>query len=402
MLTGKTVLLGVSGGIASFKAAALCSLLVKQHCNVHVMMTQNATEFITPLTFETLSGNRTVVKNFDPNRVHQVEHISLADQADLVLLAPATANVLAKCAHGIADDFLTTTVLACDCPKMAAPAMNTRMYENPVTQDNLALLKKYGWEILEPASGRLACGAVGKGKMPEPEALLEAVVHAISHEKDMTGLRVLVTAGPTQEAMDPVRYLTNHSTGRMGYALAAAAAARGADVTLVSGPVELPAPAHVTLVPVTSARDMYEAVTSRQAAQDMIIKAAAVADYRPAHEAQDKLIKSLSGDDLTLALERTDDILAHLGEHRRPGQLLCGFSMETRDLIENSRRKLEKKHLDMICANSLREAGAGVGTDTNILTLLTAQGETALPMMSKTQAAHQVLDALLRLRSERA
>ena len=395
MLKGKTVLLGVTGGIACYKAAALASALVKQHCNVQVVMTKNAGEFITPLTFENLTGNRTVTDTFDRNHPYQVEHIALADQADLVLIAPATANVLAKLAHGIADDMLTTTVLACDCPKIAAPAMNTKMYENPVTQDNLEKLRRYGWEVLEPAAGRLACGAVGLGKMPEPEELLESVLHALSHEKDMEGLRVLVTAGPTQEALDPVRYLTNHSTGRMGYALARAAAARGAEVTLVSGPTGLKKPAYVQAVEVVSAQEMFEAVTSRSAAQDIIIKAAAVADYRPAHTAADKIKKSADGGDLRLELERTSDILAWLGAHKPEGQFLCGFSMETRDMLENSRKKLEKKRLDMIVANNLREEGAGFGVATNRVTLITPEGEEALPLLSKEETAHRVLDAVL-------
>ena len=395
MLKGKTVLLGVTGGIACYKAAALASALVKQHCNVQVVMTKNAGEFITPLTFENLTGNRTVTDTFDRNHPYQVEHIALADQADLVLIAPATANVLAKLAHGIADDMLTTTVLACDCPKIAAPAMNTKMYENPVTQDNLEKLRRYGWEVLEPAAGRLACGAVGLGKMPEPEELLESVLHALSHGKDMEGLRVLVTAGPTQEALDPVRYLTNHSTGRMGYALARAAAARGAEVTLVSGPTGLKKPAYVQAVEVVSAQEMFEAVTSRSAAQDIIIKAAAVADYRPAHTAADKIKKSTDGGDLRLELERTSDILAWLGAHKPEGQFLCGFSMETRDMLENSRKKLEKKRLDMIVANNLREEGAGFGVATNRVTLITPEGEEALPLLSKEETAHRVLDAVL-------
>ena len=399
MLRGKTVLLGVSGGIACYKAASLTSALVKQHCNVHVIMTRNATEFISPITFESLTGNRTVTDTFDRNHQYQVEHIALADQADLVLVAPATANVLAKFAHGIADDMLSTTVLACNCPKIAAPAMNTKMYENPVTQDNLTTLRRYGWEIVEPASGHLACGAVGKGKMPEPEDLLETVLHALSHEKDMEGLRVLVTAGPTQEALDPVRYLTNHSTGKMGYAIAKAAAARGAQVTLVSGPTHCKKPPYVDVVDIVSAREMFEAVTSRAPQQDIIIKAAAVADYRPAQVAGDKIKKSGDGADLSLQLERTDDILAFLGSHRREGQFLCGFSMETRDVLENSRKKLEKKHLDMIAANSLRQEGAGFGVDTNVLTIITADNEVSLPLLSKDEAAHRLLDHILASRT---
>ena len=373
-LKGKTVLLGVTGGIACYKSANLASALVKQGANVQVLMTKNATEFIGPHTFESLTGNRVSVDTFDRNYQFQVEHIALADQADLVLVAPATANVLAKLAHGLADDMLTTTILACNCPKIAAPAMNTKMYENPVTQDNLDILRKYGWEIVEPASGRLACGAVGKGKMPEPEDLLETVLHALSHEKDMSGLKVLVTAGPTREALDPVRYLTNHSTGKMGYAIAKAAAARGASVTLVSGPVNLKKPPYMEVVDIVSAQDMFDAVTSRAPDQDIIIKAAAVADYRPATVAEDKIKKSGNDSDLSLPLARTSDILAWLGEHRAPGQFLCGFSMETRDMVANSKKKLEKKHIDLIAANNLKQAGAGFGVDTNVLTLIAADG----------------------------
>ena len=398
MLKGKTVLLGVTGGIACYKSASLASALVKQGANVHVVMTNNATEFIGPHTFESLTGNRVSVDTFDRNYQFQVEHIALADQADLVLVAPATANVLAKLAHGLADDMLTTTILACTCPKIAAPAMNTKMYENPVTQDNLDTLRKYGWEIVEPASGRLACGAVGKGKMPEPEDLLETVLHALSHEKDMTGLKVLVTAGPTREALDPVRYLTNHSTGKMGYAIARAAAARGAEVTLVSGPVQLKKPPYMEVVDIVSAQDMFEAVTRRAGEQDIIIKAAAVADYRPAAVAEDKIKKSGADADLSLPLARTQDILAWLGEHRRPGQFLCGFSMETQNMVANSQKKLEKKHLDLIAANNLKQAGAGFGVDTNVLTLIAADGILELPLMGKEEAAHALLDEILRRR----
>lgn len=394
-LKGKTVLLGVTGGIACYKSANLASALVKQGANVQVVMTRNATEFIGPHTFESLTGNRVSVDTFDRNYQFQVEHIALADQADLVLVAPATANVLAKLAHGLADDMLTTTILACNCPKIAAPAMNTKMYENPVTQDNLDILRKYGWEIVEPTSGRLACGAVGKGKMPEPEDLLECVLHALSHEKDMTGLKVLVTAGPTREALDPVRYLTNHSTGKMGYAIAKAAAARGAEVTLVSGPVNLKKPPYMEVVDIVSAQDMFEAVTSRAPTQDIIIKAAAVADYRPANLAEDKIKKSGNDADLSLPLSRTSDILAWLGEHRSPGQFLCGFSMETRDMVENSKKKLEKKHIDLIAANNLKQEGAGFGVDTNLLTLISPDGAKELPLMSKEEAAHALLDEIM-------
>ena len=394
-LKGKTVLLGVTGGIACYKSANLASALVKQGANVQVVMTRNATEFIGSHTFESLTGNRVSVDTFDRNYQFQVEHIALADQADLVLVAPATANVLAKLAHGLADDMLTTTILACNCPKIAAPAMNTKMYENPVTQDNLDILRKYGWEIVEPASGRLACGAVGKGKMPEPEDLLETVLHALSHEKDMTGLKVLVTAGPTREALDPVRYLTNHSTGKMGYAIAKAAAARGAEVTLVSGPVNLKKPPYMEVVDIVSAQDMFEAVTSRAPTQDIIIKAAAVADYRPANLAEDKIKKSGNDSDLSLPLSRTSDILAWLGQHRSPGQFLCGFSMETRDMVENSKKKLEKKHIDLIAANNLKQEGAGFGVDTNLLTLISPDGAKELPLMSKEEAAHALLDEIM-------
>lgn len=401
MLKGKTVLLAVTGGIACYKSAGLASALVKRGANVHVLMTRNATEFIGPHTFESLTGNRVSVDTFDRNYPFQVEHIALADQADAVLVAPATANVLAKLAHGLADDMLTTTILACDCPKLAAPAMNTRMYENPVTQDNLALLRRYGWQLIEPASGRLACGAVGKGKMPEPEELLEYVEHAIGHGRDMEGLRVLVTAGPTQEVLDPVRYLTNHSTGRMGYAIARAAAARGAEVTLVSGPTGLRKPVCVDTVDVVSAQDMFEAVTARAAGQDIIIKAAAVADYRPAVCSEDKLKKDGDGAAPALPLARTRDILAWLGEHRAPGQFLCGFSMETRDLVENSRKKLEKKHLDLIAANNLRDPGAGFGTSTNLLTLIARDETVELPLLDKEEAAHALLDHILARRQPR-
>lgn len=395
MLKGKTVLLAVTGSIACYKSASLASALVKQGANVQVLMSRNATEFIGPHTFESLTGNRVNMDTFDRNYQFQVEHIALADQADVVLVAPATANVLAKLAHGLADDMLTTTILACRCPKLAAPAMNTRMYENPVTQDNLDILRRYGWELIEPASGQLACGEVGKGKMPEPDELLEYVEHAIGHEKDMAGLRVLVTAGPTQEALDPVRYLTNHSTGRMGYAVAQAAAARGASVTLVSGPTNLKKPICMETVDVVSAQDMFEAVTMRAAEQDIIIKAAAVADYRPAVRSEDKIKKCGANADLSLSLTRTRDILAWLGEHRSPGQFLCGFSMETQDLVENSRNKLERKHLDLIAANNLRDPGSGFETSTNQLVLIGPGHLVELPLMSKGEAAHALLTHIL-------
>ncbi|MGO5114005.1 bifunctional phosphopantothenoylcysteine decarboxylase/phosphopantothenate--cysteine ligase CoaBC [Candidatus Avoscillospira sp. LCP25S3_F1] len=392
MLQGKTVLLGITGGIAAYKAAALCSALVKQHAAVEVIMTEHATEFIAPLTFEQLTGRRTIVNTFDRNFTHQVEHISLAHRTDLVLIAPATANVCAKVAHGLADDMLTTTVLACKCPKLIAPAMNTNMYENPVTQDNLATLRRYGWEVIEPAAGRLACGDVGKGKMPEPEDLLQHVLRHLALPHDLTGKRILVTAGPTQESLDPVRYITNHSTGKMGYAIARMAMLRGADVTLISGPTSIAPPPFVTVVPVVSAQDMFEAVAAHSPTCDWVIKAAAVADYTPADYSDDK-VKKKDGD-LSIPLRRTQDILQYLGDHKRPGQFLCGFSMETRDMLENSRAKLEKKHVDMICANNLKVAGAGFGVDTNILTLITADGVEALPLLSKEDAACRILDAI--------
>lgn len=389
----KTVVVGVTGGIACYKAAALCSKLTQRGYNVEVVLTKNATEFIGPHTFESLTHNRAMVDTFDRNFQSHVEHVALADKADLLLVAPATANIIAKAAHGIADDMLSTTILACDCPKLIAPAMNTRMYENPVTQDNLSTLRRYGWEVIEPATGHLACGATGKGKMPEPEDLLEAVDHAVRYEKDLTGLRILVTAGPTRERLDPVRFISNHSTGKMGYAVARAAAHRGAQVTLISGPVSLKKPAYVETVDVESALDMFQAVQSRAEEQDIIIKTAAVADYRPAQVSGEK-IKKQEGD-LSLPLERTDDILGWLGQHRKPGQFLCGFSMETEKLVENSRQKLSKKGLQMICANSLRQEGAGFGGETNVLTLITPSGEETLPLMSKEEAAHRVLDAIL-------
>lgn len=398
MLQGKTVVLGVTGGIAAYKMPNLASTLVKLGCNVQVLMTQNATQFITAVTFETLTGNKALVDTFDRNFSFQVEHIAVADQADLVMIAPATANVIAKLAHGLADDMLTTTVLACNCPKIVVPAMNTKMYENPVTQDNLNILRHYGWEVVEPASGYLACGAVGKGKLPEPEALLQVILHYLAHEKDMVGKKVLVTAGPTQEALDPVRYLTNHSSGKMGYAIAQAAARRGAQVTLVSGPVALKRLPYVETVDVVSAQEMFEAVTARAAEQDIIIKAAAVADYRPTVVAEDKMKKS--DDALSIPLERTQDILGWLGQHRQPGQFLCGFSMETQNMVENSRKKLEKKRVDMIAANNLKMEGAGFGVDTNLLTLITKDGLDELPMVTKEAAADLLLDSILKRMEE--
>ena len=398
MLQGKTVVLGVTGGIAAYKMPNLASALVKLGCNVQVPMTQNAKQFITAVTFETLTGNKALVDTFDRNFSFQVEHIAVADQADLVMIAPATANVIAKLAHGLADDMLTTTVLACNCPKIVVPAMNTKMYENPVTQDNLNTLRRYGWEVVEPASGYLACGAVGKGKLPEPEVLLQVILHDLAHEKDMMGKKVLVTAGPTQEALDPVRYLTNHSSGKMGYAIAQAAARRGAQVTLVSGPVALKRLPYVETVDVVSAQEMFEAVAVRAAEQDILIKAAAVADYRPMMVAEDKMKKS--DDALSIPLERTQDILGWLGQHRRPGQFLCGFSMETQNMVENSRKKLEKKQVDMIAANNLKVEGAGFGVDTNLLTLITKDGLDELPLVTKEEAADLLLDRILKRMEE--
>ena len=390
MLNGKTVLLGVTGGIAAYKAAALASALVKLHASVEVIMTEHATKFVAPLTFEQLTGNRTMVDTFDRNFSHQVEHISLATRTDLVLVAPATANVCAKLAHGLADDMLTTTILACRCPKLAAPAMNTNMFENPVTQDNLDILRRYGWEVIAPASGRLACGAVGAGKMPEPETLVQHILRVIGLPHDLAGKRVLVTAGPTQEALDPVRFLTNHSSGKMGYALARMAMLRGAEVTLISGPTALEPPPFVEVVPVVTAQDMFDAVSARCGQADFIFKAAAVADYTPASYSGDK-VKKREGD-LSIPLKRTEDILKYLGAHRRPGQVICGFSMETRDLVENSRAKLEKKGADMICANNLKVSGAGFGTDTNVITIITAKGAEELPLLSKEETAGRILD----------
>ncbi|MCI8605763.1 MAG: bifunctional phosphopantothenoylcysteine decarboxylase/phosphopantothenate--cysteine ligase CoaBC [Hungatella sp.] len=389
MLNGKTVVLGVSGSIAAYKIAYLASSLKKLRANVQVIMTRNATEFITPVTFESLTDSKCLVDTFDRNFEFSVEHVALAKRADIFMLAPATANVIAKVAHGLADDMLTTTFLACKCPKYIAPAMNTQMYTNPITQDNLKRCASFGMKIIDPAVGYLACGDTGAGKMPEPEVLLDYIIHEIGYAKDLTGKKVLVTAGPTREALDPVRYLTNHSTGKMGYAIAKAASCRGAEVTLVTGPTELPRPRFVKVIETESARDMFKAVTSVSLIQDAIIKAAAVADYRPAVFFSEK-IKKREGD-LSLALERTDDIIGYLGQHKPKGQFLCGFSMETENLIENSRAKLLKKNLDMVAANSLKVEGAGFGTDTNVITLITRDGEVELGKMSKEQAADKIL-----------
>lgn len=397
MFDGKTIVLGVSGGIAAYKAAQLASDLGKTGADVHVIMTRNATEFVSPMTFETLVNNRVAVDTFDRGFEYNVEHVALAKKADVFLIAPATANVIAKMAAGIADDMLTTTVLAARCPKIVAPAMNTGMYDNPVTQRNLQTLRAFGVAVVEPESGYLACGDTGRGRLAEEGALLEAVRDALT-PKDLAGLSVLVTAGPTREAIDPVRYITNHSTGKMGYEVAAAAKRRGASVTLVSGPTSLKPPYGVTFVPVHTAQEMFDEVTSRASAQQMVVKCAAVADYRPATTAEDK-IKKQDGE-MQIALTRTRDILGWLGEHRVPGQVLCGFSMETRDMVENSAAKLEKKRVDMIVANNLKEVGAGFGTETNIVTILTKAGAEPLPIMGKDQVADEVLTRLLALRTE--
>lgn len=397
MLKDKTILLGVTGGIAAYKSASLASRLVKAGAEVRVIMTEHATNFINPITFETLTGHKCITDTFDRNFEFQVEHVSLAKKADVIMVAPATANVIAKLAHGLADDMLTTTILASHAPKLVAPAMNTGMYENPVTQDNLALLKKYGMEVIEPAAGHLACGDEGKGKMPEPEILYEHILRSCACKQDMKGLKVLVTVGPTQEAVDPVRFLTNHSSGRMGYSIAKACMLRGADVTLVTGRTALTPPLFVDVVPVVSAKDMYDAVISRSDEMDIIIKAAAVADYRPVHVAEEKVKKSDGS--FSLELERTDDILKYLGEHKKPGQFLCGFSMETENMLENSRKKLEKKHLDMIAANNLKVPGAGFETTTNIITIITPDSVKELELMSKDDAAFRLLDEILSRRS---
>ena len=393
MLKGKTVLLGVTGGIAAYKAAALASALVKLHACVEVIMTEHATEFIAPLTFEQLTGNRTMVNTFDRNFTHQVEHISLAQRTDLVIVAPATANVCAKLALGLADDMLTTTVLACKCPKLIAPAMNTNMYENPVTQDNLEILKKYGWQVITPASGRLACGAVGAGKLPEPEELVQYILRTIAMDHDLEGKTVLVTAGATQESLDPVRYLTNHSTGKMGCAIAEAAMLRGAEVILVCGAVSAKIPPFVRVVKAVSAQEMFEAVAKYAPEADYIFKAAAVADYTPATYCDDKMKKK--DGELSIELKRTTDILAWLGQNRREDQVICGFSMETRDMVENSRAKLVKKNVDMICANNLKQEGAGFGVDTNIITLITKNDVRELPLQSKQQVAHEIINSAM-------
>jgi len=396
-LEGKTVLLGVTGSIAAYKIAYLASALKKRRADVHVLMTKNATNFINPITFETLTGNKCLVDTFDRNFQFQVEHVSIAKKADVVMIAPASANVIGKLAHGIADDMLTTTIMACKCKKFISPAMNTNMFENPVVQDNLKILEHYGYEVITPASGYLACGDTGAGKMPEPETLLAYIEREAACEKDLKGKKILVTAGPTQESIDPVRYITNHSSGKMGYAIAKAAMLRGADVTLVSGRTAIEPPMFVKVVPVVTAKDMYEAVTSVSDEQDIIIKAAAVADYRPAKVSDEKVKKS--DGQMSIELERTDDILKFLGEHKRDGQFLCGFSMETQNVIGNSRAKLTKKNLDMVAANNVKVEGAGFQGDTNVLTLITQDEEVSLPLMSKEDAALKILDKILTLTS---
>ena len=399
MLKGKTILIGVTGSIAAYKAADLASRLMKQHAQVHVIMTKNAAEFIAPLTFETLTGRKCITDTFERNYPSdspvEVEHISLAKKADLVIVAPATANIIAKMAYGIADDMLSTTLLACTCPVLVSPAMNTRMYEHPATQANLAVLKERGVKIIEPSSGHLACGDEGKGKLPEPAFLVDCILAEIACPKDLAGKKILVTAGPTCEALDPVRFITNHSSGKMGYAIAQAAALRGADVTLVSGPVSLTPPAGVRLVKITSARDLFNAVTSVCDRQDIIIKAAAVADYRPSSVSDEKIKKS--DDDMTISLERTEDPLQYLGSHKPHGQILCGFAMETSDMENRARIKLKKKNLDMIVANNVKVAGAGFGTDTNVVTFITEDSIERLEIMSKESVAMKLLDRLIAL-----
>ena len=398
LLSKKTVLLGVTGSIAAYKIASLASALKKLDADVHVIMTKNATNFINPITFESLTGNKCLVDTFDRDFQFQVEHVSIAKKADVVMLAPASANVIGKIAHGIADDMLTTTIMACKCHVFVSPAMNTNMYTNPILQDNLSILRKYGYEIIEPASGYLACGDTGAGKMPEPEELLSYIIKEVAYEKDLCGKKILITAGPTMEAIDPVRFITNHSSGKMGYALAKMAMLRGAEVTLVSGRTAITPPDFVKVVPVTSAKEMFDAVTAVSNEQDIIIKAAAVADYRPVNFSDEKVKKS--DGEMSIPLERTDDILKYLGEHKGASQFLCGFSMETSNMIDNSRAKLVKKNLDMIAANNLKVEGAGFRNDTNVLTLITQDEEVSLELMSKEDAANIILDKILSMISK--
>jgi phosphopantothenoylcysteine decarboxylase/phosphopantothenate--cysteine ligase len=397
MLKGKTVVLGVTGSIAAYKIANLASMLVKASADVHVIMTENATNFINPITFETLTGHKCLVDTFDRNFEFHVSHVSLAKKADVIMIAPASANVIGKIAHGIADDMLTTTVMAAGSKVMIAPAMNVNMYMNPILQDNLKILKGYGYEIIEPAVGYLACGDTGAGKMPEPETLYQYILREIAREKDLAGLKIMVTAGPTREALDPVRFITNHSTGKMGYAIARMAMLRGAEVTLVSGPVALAPVPFVRIIHVTSAQNMFEAVRDNLEDQDALIKAAAVADYRPAVVSDEKVKKS--DNDMSISLERTQDILQYVSEHRRPDQVICGFSMETMNMVENSRKKLKKKNLDMIIANNLKEKGAGFGTDTNRVTIISKEGERELELLTKEEVADEILNEILKRRS---
>lgn len=393
MLTGKCVVIGVTGGIAAYKIPNLVSMLVKLHAEVHVIMTENAQNFITPAAFESLTGTKCLVDTFDRNFEFHVAHVSLAQKADVIMIAPATANVIGKMANGIADDMLTTTVLAAKAPVIIVPAMNTNMYENRIVQDNLKKLSDYGKSIVHPAEGRLACGTSGAGKMPEPADLLQYILREIACEKDLAGKKVLISAGPTREAIDPVRFISNHSTGKMGYAIAENAMLRGADVTLVSGPCSIDPPKFVHVIDVVSAQDMYEAVTARAKEQDILIMTAAVADYRPAAVSDEKIKKKEGG--MAVPLTRTRDIIGTLGEQKKEGQFLCGFSMETQNMLENSKAKLEKKHLDMIAANNLKVEGAGFGTDTNVITLITSDDVTELPLMSKKEAAAVILDRIL-------
>ncbi|EEX23040.1 phosphopantothenoylcysteine decarboxylase/phosphopantothenate--cysteine ligase [Blautia hansenii DSM 20583] len=395
MLKGKCVVLAVTGSIAAYKIASLASMLKKLHADVQVLMTKNAENFINPITFETLTGNKCLVDTFDRNFQYNVEHVALAKKADVVLIAPASANCIGKLAHGIADDMLTTTIMACKCKKILAPAMNTNMFENPIVQDNLKVLEHYGYEIVESAYGYLACGDTGQGKMPEPELLLQHILRECAYEKDLKGKKILVTAGPTQEPIDPVRYITNHSTGKMGYAIAKVCMQRGAEVTLVSGPVNIPAPPFVLVVPVITAEDMFCEVTKRASEQDIIIKAAAVADYCPKYVSAEK-VKKKDGE-LSLEMKHSQDILAYLGEHKKQEQFLCGFSMETENMLENSRKKLEKKNLDMIVANNLKVEGAGFAGDTNVVTMITENEEISLGKMSKEETAFEILNQILKM-----
>lgn len=397
MLKGKTVVLGVTGSIAAYKMANVASMLVKLHADVHVIMTENACQFITPVTFETLTGNKCMVDTFDRNFQFHVAHVSIAKKADVLLVAPASANVIGKLANGIADDMLTTTAMACTCKKIVAPAMNTNMYHNPVLQDNLKKLEGYGFTIIAPEKGLLACRDIGDGKMPSEEVLVGHILREIAHEKDLAGMKVIVTAGPTQESVDPVRYITNHSTGKMGYELAKAAMLRGAEVTLVSGVTSLEPPMFVDYVQVKSAGDMFEAMKSRFLDNDIIIKAAAVADYKPKNYSDEKTKKK--DGDMSIELDRTQDILKYLGEHRREGQFYCGFSMETQNMLENSRVKLDKKNIDMVVANNLKVAGSGFGTDTNVVTMISKEEEIQLELLSKAEVAHKILDEILKLKA---